>query len=742
MNEKKIEMAIQAMTTINELLYRPCSKNIDDNYLLYIFNNGIKLFQLMEKIDTIDERYIDKTTEYLQLFIKNQFKKIENNDKFELRLFFELLYYHTFNNCKTVSSYLNCLEIWNILFEKNDKNYTTISIEYIKKLVEKILFKNNNLLNFIDTEIMDDNNETEWQNYIRLNIESIAIVANNEPIIIFNILYQSWLYDLKILIDIGNALTTNQRTLILNNDDGNNVHSHLRDFATITQALGRIYINFTNDYQSINDETIINSIDELIIKTIDICEYLRDNNIYHTTIQPQIIIGDLIEINSQLLASLKAWCHYIINKNNENDKITFYQRTIDICLSSLVPTRADNIPDNIVHSSAHLLQTITSVLRPNLWNCDSFKSLICMSNYPYLNNDTEKILRRCLINCIVLTNGDDEMRFKLMEIMINKIVEPIGFIGQQIPNDIIIITTINPLIQIINDCSSSSTNIKRLLHQCFLTTINRILEILPQFIHNNSSEILMNFLHSIFLVLQQQLGSEFIKNSVQKMLHIYTSENINSGPALDQFLEILILVISSPSNSFKTFLPSIINLCLVHVWPNVSVDSNLHHDTILVLLKLFYNIFSHRWQYFNDTTVLMIQQQQQDNNNDEQIKNNHELIAILEIFGQALLQTDVSIFQKSLKSLEDINKKWRLYRKNFFKNHLLERFIMALFTVLQQRSHNLLADEIADAIHNLSFDNFTWFFNYFLPKFLAGSEGLDDVQRNTLLENFDKSTVR
>lgn len=57
------------------------------------------------------------------------------------------------------------------------------------------------------------------------------------------------------------------------------------------------------------------------------------------------------------------------------------------------------------------------------------------------------------------------------------------------------------------------------------------------------------------------------------------------------------------------------------------------------------------------------------------------------------------------------------------------------------RSHNLLADEIAAAIHSLASVNIGWFFGHFLPTFLATCEGVDDMQRATLLGNFDKSTV-
>jgi len=64
-----------------------------------------------------------------------------------------------------------------------------------------------------------------------------------------------------------------------------------------------------------------------------------------------------------------------------------------------------------------------------------------------------------------------------------------------------------------------------------------------------------------------------------------------------------------------------------------------------------------------------------------------------------------------------------------------------MYLICIYRSHNLLADEIAAAIHSLASVNIGWFFGHFLPTFLATCEGIDDMQRVTLLGNFDKSTV-
>lgn len=173
--------------------------------------------------------------------------------------------------------------------------------------------------------------------------------------------------------------------------------------------------------------------------------------------------------------------------------------------------------------------------------------------------------------------------------MVAGLSEPLGHQGQPIPPEPLVSSAITAMKQMLEDCCSSSSTIKKMLHTCLETTVNRVLELLPHLIRSQvTCETLMSFLHATFLVLQQQLGPEFTQNAVQGMLHIYTRENISAGPALDQLLEILILVVSAPSSAFKAFVPSVTGLCLGQVWPAVGNDLSSHPDTTLVLLRLFH----------------------------------------------------------------------------------------------------------------------------------------------------------
>ncbi|XP_012277726.1 exportin-6-A [Orussus abietinus] len=733
MNGRQLDIAVQAVTTINELLYRPCSPSVTERLLLQIFQNGITLFQCMERLDAIDESYMEKTTEFLQLFVTNHLKRIELCPKFPVNTLLEVLCHHTFQQCSTVNGYLRCLEVWAVLLESSQSRDATVALVLAERVLQKISFKlDAQTLKDLDTETLDENEETEWQHFLRCNVECLAKVADISPVPIFTLLYRSWREGLTIYVELGSAVASGS-VILLNDVEASNVHAHLRDLASTTQGLARLCTLFTDETGT--DHLMV---EELVMQTLDACIFARDNQLYKAAIQPSVIVLDLIEVHSQLLASLQAWCHWIA-KRPEITRDVLCLRCVRCCIWALSYATSCDVPGNLIHSAAHLLQSVTAILKPNLWDRPTFRDLLCIGNHSYLKPDTAKVLRRALTNGIVLPHLDAVTRQRLMGTMVAALAEPLGPQGHAVPSEAAIIAALVPLKQLLEDCCPPSTAIKKLLHSCLEGTINRTLELLPHFVRcQGTCESLLTFLHATFLVLQEQLGPEFTQNAVQGILHIYTRENISAGPALDQFLEILILVVSAPSNAFKAFVPSVIGLCLGRIWPLLSNDLSAHPDTTLVLLRLFHSILMHRWQYFYNASVLRTFGHP---DSDEPVAHKEEIVAIIEAFGQALLQPDVNIFRQSLLSLEHLNSRWRLYQRSIFNNDFLERFLMALFTVLFQRSHNLLADEIATAVHSLvTVKPVNWFYGYFLPKFIASCEGLDDVQKNSLLNNFEKAT--
>lgn len=119
--------------------------------------------------------------------------------------------------------------------------------------------------------------------------------------------------------------------------------------------------------------------------------------------------------HSQLLASLQAWCHWIARRS-EKAKETLCQRCIDSCIWATTYTAScdHSPPANLIHSAIHLFQSITAILKPILWDQPTFRNLISMGTYPYLKSDTIKVLRRALINGIILPPGDAVTRQRLL----------------------------------------------------------------------------------------------------------------------------------------------------------------------------------------------------------------------------------------------------------------------------------------------------------------------------------------
>lgn len=73
----------------------------------------------------------------------------------------------------------------------------------------------------------------------------------------------------------------------------------------------------------------------------------------------------------------------------------------------------------------------------------------------------------------------------------------------------------------------------------------------------------------------------------------------------------------------------------------------------------------HRWNYFYISQVRLghspgCSDTMQGPDNPQQPE---QLLAVLEFFGQSLLQPDINTFKTSLNSLEDLNNKWKLYYK-------------------------------------------------------------------------------
>ena len=161
------------------------------------------------------------------------------------------------------------------------------------------------------------------------------------------------------------------------------------------------------------------------------------------------------------------------------------------------------------------------------------------------------------------------------------------------------------------------------------------------------------------------------------------------------------------------------------------------------LYVVLYHVLLYNWRYFFKSSMVKKGQGEDSSGQsiaiDGGLQEQGRFINILQTFGQSFLQADISIFKQNLAALEDINSKWRLYHKSVFTQHLIVQFLTVLLQVLVNNSHNLLKEEITQALYNMASVDFGVFFNQFLIQFLDSQE-LDSNQKQMLKTSFKTDT--
>merc|ERR1719312_1966491 len=105
----KTQLSILAMSTINEIIYRHCVPVDFEDFLLQMFQNTFQLLQLLVQppveavgasfqyqLQTLDESYADKFTEFIHSFVQSHLRRFENSLHFPVNEFLALLFKYTF----------------------------------------------------------------------------------------------------------------------------------------------------------------------------------------------------------------------------------------------------------------------------------------------------------------------------------------------------------------------------------------------------------------------------------------------------------------------------------------------------------------------------------------------------------------------------------------------------------------------------------------------------------------------
>ncbi|XP_013378925.1 exportin-6-like, partial [Lingula anatina] len=385
-------LGVLAMCCINELLSKNCVPQEFEDFLLQMFQQTFYLLQRLtkestttssgNKLEELDESYIEKFTEFLRLFVSIHLRRFEDNNSFPVLEFLALLFKYTFKQ-PTHEGYYGCLDIWTIFLDYLNvkltnraldvnaiiSKYKEALVSLVSQILQKLQFRfNQSQLETLDDETLDDDSETEWQHFLRQSLENVAKVAEILPPDVFRIVYQPFSDNMEIYLGLEQFLTNGPQGRKLNipaENECRRLHCSMRDLSSSLQALGRLVDHFIGEFFSQR----LHDAQTLISKVVQCCVYGTKVKLYEVnTFAQNVLHADFIEVHAQALAAMKAYSHwlaeYYVESYKHQEQRQKCEQLIMTVVHTCIPLFEKEIPDKIVHSAAHLLLTLMTTVRP------------------------------------------------------------------------------------------------------------------------------------------------------------------------------------------------------------------------------------------------------------------------------------------------------------------------------------------------------------------------------------------
>uniref|UniRef100_A0A3B4FKQ4 Exportin 6 n=1 Tax=Pundamilia nyererei TaxID=303518 RepID=A0A3B4FKQ4_9CICH len=785
----RARLGLLAMTCVNELVSKNCVPMDFEEYLLRMFQQTFFLLQrltrennahtIKSRLQELDESYLEKFTDFLRLFVSVHLRRIESSPQFPIVEFLALLFKYTFNQ-PTHEGYFACLDIWSVFLdflttkiksrlpdrESVLNRYKDALGLLLREVLNRIQFRCNQAqLEELDDETLDDDQQTEWQRYLRQSLEVVAKVMELLPSHAFSTLFPVLQENLDVYLGLQQFIVTtgtSRRLNITAENDCRRLHCSLRDLSSLLQAVGRLAEYFIGDIFAARFSDALAVVERLVEVTC----YGSQTSLYDLeTAVPSVLKPDLIDVHAQALAALQAYSHWLaqfyseVHSQNQSQFINLIKSAIDAS-SPLITAK---VPEKLMLSACHLMVSITSTVRPVFLVTlpavqNIFNQITTQNQTRRLPQEAHMLVCRALSNMLLLpwpnlpeseqqwqTRSSNHASLLAALTREYRILRGTVNITSRQPglNDIkaVIQQTLPVLRDIVDSVSSESTKSRQICYQSLQESVQVSLTHFPVFIQQpDVTDEMLAFFLTLFQALRVQMGVAFTGQIIHTFLSMFTREQLaasilHEGSAgcrvVQKFLKILQVVVQEPGQAFKPFLPSILSLCMEQVYPVVAERSS--PDIKAEMFELLYQILHQNWRYFFKTSVLTSVQR---GDSEDTMENEAQFTAAMQAFGQSFLQPDIHIFKQNLCYLESLNSKHKLYHRKLFRTSMLFHFINVLLQVLLHKSHDLLQEEITLAIYNMASVDFDAFYSAFMPEFLNGCHGVDSSQRAVLARNF------
>ncbi|KAL9929157.1 exportin-6-like [Glossina fuscipes fuscipes] len=249
------DISLNGLSVLNELLY--LQKPLPFSNILMSGVNGL-LDQYHSSNKQHDEMYTDKFRELLRLYAIKYWPRMLG-DLEVLEAFLNSLYSWTIHR-NGAYDFTEKLEIWTPIIKGiSAQNKLNRFYEIVQLLVPEIMRRtqfeyNKTELELLDNELMEDNTQTEWQQYITQCIECIALIAEPRSSEVFALVFSHWGRPYMYLRSLENDVDCGKTFDFLRKMKSQSFPENLRDFTTICQAVVRIIPLLENNNSELGNE--------------------------------------------------------------------------------------------------------------------------------------------------------------------------------------------------------------------------------------------------------------------------------------------------------------------------------------------------------------------------------------------------------------------------------------------------------------------------------------------------------
>ncbi|XP_055587091.1 exportin-6-A isoform X2 [Uranotaenia lowii] len=725
-NDSFNDVSISALTTITELFYRQKPLPLPT----VIASGVIDLLPTMEMLKLSNELYQDKLTELLRLFTAQQWPKWSKDPHFPATIYLNSLFQYTFFGYGALA-FTERLTIWTPIIKtqvateggsggKHSDKLLALASGTVKRMLFQYDFDQQ--LEMLDSEELDEDNETELQHFFDQCTDTVALIAEIEPVRVYDIVFSEFASDAsgpytQVLSTIGSLLgassgISSSRPPELDEDSRTALRCKFRDFISLCQLIARVSPLLHERSEKVS--TSLGRLIEDLVKLIEMVSSAAGDPLELFFVHVPGLATEIVEVVGQTLSTLRSLLLVMHIPFGESEMMHFVG-SIPRFLTPPQKVRKVQLR-TLTSAAAQLLLSVSVNLRPK-YLVQLIKPLV-QSDLRHLDRTTAVTVRRAVCNCFVLPWANCSASEQNFEGRAALLQEYIAFIasdlirldlthtlsstntvidyGQEEKIVAVATTVLGTLRDLLSYYQEHSSSVKQMMAVAYRPVIEKTLTIFTATSSKNCDliERIFEFCLGIIRTLQIQLGQVFLKNIILLFLEKTKSEQITSQRfrSLDTLLKMFLLIVEQPGNA--SLLPDILSFSIEHVLPLVFAseylgksEQNGHADVSLSLYMLFNGILLHRWQYFYKSNVLKqfspnasgnLQQSPQSS-----LEHAEQFSAIMNAYGQAIVcGNDPHITRATLQSLQMLNERWKLYQRDFFRQNLLQSFEAAIIKAL------------------------------------------------------------